>query len=187
MATAGPMPMMAGGTPTAAKERKMAMMGRPRRSASRRVISITAAAPSVTWAAGGGREGVGGGVGGGGAWGRAVNVGWGGGEREGGRQGGADASAPTWLLLPAVVVPLFLNAGLSWPSEAGVVPGRMPSSASITTRRSSPGGGWGGGGEGGAREWVNMQGRLVRAARSHSQARTTCARLHPHPPTHAHT
>lgn len=59
----------------------------------------------------------------------------------------AAARAPTWLLLPAVVDPPFLNTGLSWPSEAGVVPGRMPSSWSITTRFSSPakGGGRGAG------------------------------------------
>mmetsp|Transcript_26178 Transcript_26178/g.57194 ORF Transcript_26178/g.57194 Transcript_26178/m.57194 type:complete len:241 (-) Transcript_26178:703-1425(-) len=49
MATAGPMPMIEGSTPTAEKLRKMPRMGRPRRTASARVISRVAAAPSVTW------------------------------------------------------------------------------------------------------------------------------------------
>ena len=42
------MPMMAGSTPTAAKERKTPSTGSCRRSASRRVISSTAPAPSLT-------------------------------------------------------------------------------------------------------------------------------------------
>mmetsp|Transcript_33482 Transcript_33482/g.84841 ORF Transcript_33482/g.84841 Transcript_33482/m.84841 type:complete len:274 (-) Transcript_33482:550-1371(-) len=49
MAATGPTPMIAGSTPTAAKERKMPRIGRPRRMASRLVISSVAAAPSVTW------------------------------------------------------------------------------------------------------------------------------------------
>ena len=48
MATAGPMPMTAGSTPTAAKLRKMPRMGRPRFSASARVVSKQTAAPSET-------------------------------------------------------------------------------------------------------------------------------------------
>lgn len=43
----GPMPMTDGCTPTAAKERRVAIMGRPRFSAWSRDISITQAAPSV--------------------------------------------------------------------------------------------------------------------------------------------
>lgn len=46
----GPMPMTEGCTPTAAKERSEAIMGRPRRSASARLISMTQAAPSVVCA-----------------------------------------------------------------------------------------------------------------------------------------
>mmetsp|Transcript_2528 Transcript_2528/g.6729 ORF Transcript_2528/g.6729 Transcript_2528/m.6729 type:complete len:322 (+) Transcript_2528:273-1238(+) len=51
MATAGPTPMILGSTPTAANERNTPRMGRPRRTASRRVISNVAAAPSVSWLA----------------------------------------------------------------------------------------------------------------------------------------
>lgn len=91
MATAGPTPIMAGSTPTAANERKMPSTGRRRASASRRVISSTAAAPSVTW-----------------------------------------------LLLPAVVVPSFLNTVRSPARLAAVAPGRMPSSALTTTCCSAP-------------------------------------------------
>jgi hypothetical protein len=50
MATAGPTPMIAGSTPTAEKLLKMPSTGRPLLSASRRVMSSTAAAPSVTCA-----------------------------------------------------------------------------------------------------------------------------------------
>ncbi len=42
------MPMTAGSTPTALNPRQMARMGSPRRTASRRVISRLAAAPSDT-------------------------------------------------------------------------------------------------------------------------------------------
>ena len=48
MATEGPIPMMAGSTPTAEKLLKMAMIGKPRLKASRLVVSTTAAAPSLT-------------------------------------------------------------------------------------------------------------------------------------------
>jgi hypothetical protein len=48
IATAGPMPMMAGSTPTAEKLLKMPRIGKPRLTASARVINRQAAAPSVT-------------------------------------------------------------------------------------------------------------------------------------------
>ena len=49
MAIAGPMPMMSGGQPTTAKARRTPSTGRPRRAASLRVVTTTAAAPSLTW------------------------------------------------------------------------------------------------------------------------------------------
>jgi hypothetical protein len=41
----------------------------------------------------------------------------------------------TWLLLPAVVVPSFLNTVLRLDRLAAVVPGRMPSSCVMVTCR----------------------------------------------------
>ena len=47
MAREGAVPITPGGTPTAAKERSVAKTGRPRRAASSRRMSSTAAAQSV--------------------------------------------------------------------------------------------------------------------------------------------
>mmetsp|Transcript_3368 Transcript_3368/g.6272 ORF Transcript_3368/g.6272 Transcript_3368/m.6272 type:complete len:231 (-) Transcript_3368:111-803(-) len=49
MATAGPMPITSGGTPTTANARKMPTMGMPCFSAKERFANSTAAAPSDTW------------------------------------------------------------------------------------------------------------------------------------------
>mmetsp|Transcript_45355 Transcript_45355/g.112650 ORF Transcript_45355/g.112650 Transcript_45355/m.112650 type:complete len:202 (-) Transcript_45355:444-1049(-) len=49
MATAGPMPMISGGTPTTANDTNLPMMGRCSRSAALRRASRQRAAPSDTW------------------------------------------------------------------------------------------------------------------------------------------
>mmetsp|Transcript_17184 Transcript_17184/g.50772 ORF Transcript_17184/g.50772 Transcript_17184/m.50772 type:complete len:225 (+) Transcript_17184:104-778(+) len=49
MATAGPMPMTAGGTPATAEDLRVASTGRPNRCAVDRFAISTAAAPSLTW------------------------------------------------------------------------------------------------------------------------------------------
>lgn len=56
MAAAGPIPMIAGSTPTAAKDLKIPRIGRPLLLASPLDMRRAAEAPSVTWEALGGGQ-----------------------------------------------------------------------------------------------------------------------------------